>query len=171
MRPKDEKNRKLLEDFIRKLIDEKSQVTVANVIQQKGTYVEVGNRVLIGLVRNSSREGYMKGFLDSKATLYYTGSHFPTTIPLQNLRFFMPMIKGQGVRDVYEIVGMRTIKARDAKQLEDDSEGGDDLRLAFELRFSHRLFSEFVKVNYNKLIERTFLDTSFDRLEDDLKRE
>lgn len=166
LRPKDEKNRKLLEEFIKKLIDEKSQVTVANVIQQKGTFVEVGNRVLVGLVRNSSRKGYMQSFLDGNATLYYTGSKFPTSIPLQNLRFFMPMVKGKGVRDVYEIVGMRTITAKEAKQLEDDSEQGDDLRLVFELRFSRRLYDKFVMVNNHKLADRTFIDATFDNLND-----
>lgn len=168
LRPtKDNHSRQLLEEFIQRLIEEKSQETVANVIPQKGTYVDVGNRVLIGLVRNSSRKGYMEGFEDGNATLYYTGSKFPTTIPLQNLHFFMPMIKGKGVRDVYEIVRIRTITAKDAKQLDDSDPQGDDLRLAFELHFSRRQYDDYVKVK-NKFADYTFINTTFDELKDSL---
>ena len=85
LRPKDERNRKLLEHFIEELVNTKSQETISRVIPQKGTFVDVGNRVLIGLVGNSVRRGYTQSFLDGTATLYYTGKQFPTTIALQNL--------------------------------------------------------------------------------------
>ena len=52
LRPKDKRNRELLEHFISELIASKSSDIVADVIPQKGTYVEVGNRVLLGLVRH-----------------------------------------------------------------------------------------------------------------------
>lgn len=164
LRPKDEHNRKFLEYFIEGLINTKSQETISRVIPQKGTFVDVGNRVLIGLVGNSVRRSYTQSFLDGTATLYYTGKQFPTTIALQNLHFFMPYIKGQGIRDVYEIVRVRTITAKEAKQTEDDEVPADDLRLAFELRFSKRLFFDYQKIDTSKLVNYTFIDTKFDNL-------
>lgn len=165
LRPKDECNRKLLEHFIEGLINTKSQETISRVIPQKGTFVDVGNRVLIGLVGNSVRRGYTQSFLDGTATLYYTGKQFPTTIALQNLHFFMPYIKGQGIRDVYEIVRVRTITAKEAKQAEGDEVPIDDLRLAFELRFSRQLFADYQKIDTHKMICHTFIDTTFETLE------
>ena len=165
LRPKDERNRKLLEQFIEGLINTKSQETISHVIPQKGTFVDVGNRVLIGLVTNSSRKGYLQSFLDETATLYYTGKQFPTTIALQNLHFFIPYIKGQGIRDVYEIVRVRTITAKEAKQTEGDEVPADDLRLAFELRFSRRLFTDYKMIDAHKMAYRTFIDTTFDKID------
>lgn len=166
LRPKDENNRALLESFIRELIEAKSQETISHVIPQKGTFVDVGNRVLIGLVSNSVRRGYTQSFLDGTATLYYTGKQFPTTIALQNLHFFIPYIKGQGIRDVYEIVRIRTITAKEAKQIESNDVSVEDLRLAFELRFSKRLFSNYKKIDTCKLVNYTFIDTTFDKIDE-----
>ncbi len=42
-------------------------------------------------------------FLDRSATIYYTGKKFPTTIALNKLYYFMPYIKGKGVRDLWMI--------------------------------------------------------------------
>lgn len=162
LRPKDENNRSLLESFIKKLIEAKSQETISHVIPQKGTFVDVGNRVLIGLVSNSVRRGYTQSFIDGTATLYYTGKQFPTTIALQNLHFFIPYIKGQGIRDVYEIIRIRTITAKEAKQIEGDDVSVDELRLAFELRFNKRLFSDYHQIDTHKMAYNTFIDTTFD---------
>lgn len=164
LRPKDKENRKLLEHFIEELINKKSSEIIDRVIPQKGTFVEVGNRVLIGLITNSSKKGYLQSFLDGTATLYYTGPKFPTTIALQDLHYFMPYIKGQGIRDVYEITRVRTISAKEAKQTEGE-EGADDLRLAFELRFARRQYEECQHVNTSKMASNTFIDTTFDELE------
>ena len=168
LRPKDRHNRLLLEQFIKQLIAMKSQEVISQVIPQKGTFVEVGSRVLIGLVTNSSLKGYLQSFIDGTASLYYTGSHFPTTIALQDLHFFMPYIKGEGIRDVYEILRVRTITAKEAKQTEGE-EGMDDLRLAFELQFVRKQYANIQPVNTGKLINYTFIDTTFDGLDDVLK--
>lgn len=164
LRPKEERNRKLLEHFIEGLINTKSQETISRVIPQKGTFVDVGNRVLIGLVGNSVRRGYTQSFLDGTATLYYTGKQFPTTIALQNLHFFIPYIKGQGIRDVYEIVRVRTITAKEAKQVEGDDFPADDLRLAFDLQSGKHLFTDYKMIDTRKMAYNTFIDTTFDRI-------
>lgn len=163
LRPKNKDNRQLLEKFIEELIHTKSCETIANVIPQKGAFVEIGNRILIGLVTNSSRKGYLQSFIDGNATLYYTGSHFPTTIALQNLHYFMPYFKEQGIRDVYEIVRVRTITAKEVKQTEGE-EGANDLRLAFELRFVRRLYNDYQAINTSKMSNNTFIDTTFEQL-------
>lgn len=164
LRPKDTHNRLLLEQFIEELIQNKSHETISKVIPQKGTFVEVGNRVLIGLVTNSSRKGYLQSFKDGNATLYYTGSHFPTTIALQNLHYFMPYFKGEGIRDVYEIVRVRTITSKEVKQT-DGEEGDNDLRLAFELRYFRKQYASMQPINTSKMVNHTFIDTNFDELD------
>ena len=164
LRPKDVENRKLLENFIDELIHTKSYETIAHVIPQKGAYVEVGNRVLIGLVKEDNR--LFQAFMDGTATLYYSGKQFPTTIALQGLHFFMPCIKGKGIRDVYEIVKVRTITGKEAKQTDEDDADSKALRLAFELRYVHKQYAEFQPIDTTKMIVHTFVDTTFDKLDE-----
>ncbi len=165
LRPKDVHNRQLLEQFIEELIQNKSHETISKVIPQKGALLKVPNRVLVGLVGNSTRPGYTQSFHDSNATLYYTGPKFPTTISLHDLHYFIPYIKGEGVRDIYEIVRVRTITSKEAKQVEGD-EATNDMRLAFELRFSRKLFANYQQIDTHKLINYTFIETTFDKMDD-----
>ena len=165
LRPKDVHNRQLLEQFIEELIQSKSHETISKVIPQKGALLKVPNRVLVGLVSNSSRSGYTQSFYDGNATLYYTGPKFPTTISLHDLHYFIPYIKGEGIRDIYEIVRVRTITSKEAKQVEGD-EATDDMRLAFELRFSRKLFANYQPIDTHKLINYTFIDTTFDKMDE-----
>lgn len=161
LRPKDERNRQLLETFIKELIGMKSSETIANVIPQKGSIVHVPNRVLIGLVRQSSRKGYYENFENSTAEIYYTGANFPTTISLDGLHYFIPYFKEKGINDVYRIKRIRTITGKEAKQ---DESAGDDLRLAFELEFSHKLGDAYIPIDARRLVNYTFLDTTFEEL-------
>ena len=164
LRPKDVENRKLLENFIEELIQAKSYETIAHVIPQKGTYVEVGNRVLIGLVKEDNIQ--YQAFADGTATLYYTGKQFPTTIALQDLHFFMPYIKGQGVRDVYEITKVRTITSKEAKQTDEDDADSKALRLAFELKYVRKQYANLQPIDTTRMIGYTFVDTTFEKLEE-----
>lgn len=164
LRPKDVENRKLLENFIEELIQTKSYETIAHVIPQKGTYVEVGNRVLIGLVKEDNIQ--YQAFADGTATLYYTGKQFPTTIALQDLHFFMPYIKGQGVRDVYDITKVRTITSKEAKQTDEDDADSKALRLAFELKYVRRQYANLQPIDTTRMIGYTFVDTTFEKLEE-----
>lgn len=72
----------------------------------------------------------------------------------------MPNIKGKGIRDVYEIVRMRTITGKEAKQ-DEGVDAADDLRLVFELRFSRQLYKEYRMIDVLKMTDLTFLDTTF----------
>lgn len=163
LRPKDTHNRLLLEQFIEELIQNKSYETISKVIPQKGALLQVPNRLLVGLVGNSSRPRYAQSFLDGNATLYYTGPKFPTTISLHDLHYFVPYVKGEGVRDIYEIIRIRTITVKEIKQAESE-DATDDMRLAFELRFSRKLFENYRQIDTRKMINYTFIDTSFDRM-------
>lgn len=163
LRPKDERNRELLETFIKELIATKSSETISKVIPQKGSIVHIPDRVLVGLVRQSSRKDYYRNFENSEAKLYYTGANFPTTISLDGLHYFIPYFKEQGIKDVYKITRIRTITSKEAKQ-DEGAEATDDLRLAFELEFSHRLSEVYQPIDTKRLINYTFIDTTFDDL-------
>ena len=164
LRPKDERNRELLEHFIRELIETKSVDTVSQVIPQKGAIVQVGNRVLIGVV--PERNIHYQKFLDGTATLYYTGTEFPTDIDLDNLHFFIPYVNG--IRDVYQIVKIRTITSQEAKNLDPDDPKGKLLRIAFDLKFSRKLYANYQKLNLAKypIFPKYFIDTTFDEQDD-----
>jgi hypothetical protein len=124
------------------------------VIPQKGTFLETGNRVLIGIAKRNEDQ-----FLNRTATIYYTGAKFPTTIALDGLHFFAPYIKGKGIRDIYQIMRIRTITSKEAHQ---SDEPGDDLRLAFHLKFHHAIADDFVKIDTTKMIFNSFVDTTFE---------
>ena len=162
LRPKDERNRKFLEDFIDRLIRRKSTETIAEVIPHKGTVLEVHDRVLIGIVKPSSRKDYNKKFKEGTADLYYTRANFPTTISLDGLHYFIPYFEGEGIRDVYKITSIRTITGSEAKQDEGADANTSDLRLAFKLEFSHKLWDNLRMIDIHRLIKHAFIDTTFD---------
>ena len=164
LRPKDKRNRELLEHFINELIETKSVDTVSQVIPQKGAIVQVGNRVLIGVVPD--RNIHYQKFLDGTATLYYTSTEFPTDIDLNNLHFFIPYVNG--IRDVYQIVKIRTITSQEAKNLDPDDPKGKLLRIAFDLKFSRKLYANYQKLNIERypIFPKYFIDTTFDEQDD-----
>ena len=165
LRPKDKRNRELLEHFIKELIETKLVDTVSQVIPQKGAIVQVGNRVLIGVVPDRNIH-YQKKFLDGTATLYYTGTEFPTDIDLDNLHFFIPYVNG--IRDVYQIVKIRTITSQEAKNLDPDDPKGKLLRIAFDLKFCRKLYANYQRLNLAKypIFPKYFIDTTFDEQDD-----
>lgn len=156
LRPGDSENRVLLEEFIARLLLSPSANIIEKVIPQKGTFLETGNRVLIGIAKRNEDQ-----FLNRTATIYYTGAKFPTTIALDGLHFFAPYFKDRGIRDVYQIMRIRTITSKEAKQ---SDEPGDDLRLAFHLKFHHSLSDDFIKIDTSKMKDYSFVDTTFENL-------
>lgn len=158
--PKEDPSHKILEDFISTIIEAKSSAIIEQVIPQKGTFVELPTRVLIGLVVNRAKVNEQM-FEDRIASLYYTGSNFPTTIGLHDLHFFIPYIKGKGIRDVYEVKRVRTITGKEAKG---DEGSENDLRLAFELEYSRQLFADYQKIDTSRMSNNTFIDTTFDQI-------
>ena len=155
LRPKDEENRILLVNFIKELIGMKASTIVSNVIPQKGMMVEIPNRVLVGYVKDSRK---IEETLEGKLEIYYTGKKFPTTIPLHDLHYFAPYIDKKGIKDIYEVVKIRTINSREAKREGDDN----DLRLAFHLANPMPLYDDYRLISLDK--GYTFKDTTFEEL-------
>ena len=73
----------------------------------KKTYTLDGSkRLFVGLVKKDNEEYFLT---EEPTKIYYTDSirRFPSTIALNKLYYFMPYIKGKGVRDIYLIRMLR----------------------------------------------------------------
>lgn len=152
MRPGDNQH-ELLANFIKDLLNKHAVEIVEQVIPQKGTTLEVKNRVLIGVVKPDNPQ--YTNFLNGTATSYYSGDTFPTTIPLDGIDYFAPYIPDKGIRDLYLVSGIHT--STKAKGADDDK-----LRITFELEFARTLFTDYIIVPLP--IQHTFNDTSLDKL-------
>ena len=121
---------------------------------QQAAMVEETKNVLISLVKKDNE----KMFLDGSATIYYTGKKFPTSVALNKLFYFMPYIKGKGVRDLFLIRIARLGYRKEGTPEEDKN----DLRLVFEVQFVNQLFDDYKPVELK--IWRTFTDTTVGKL-------
>lgn len=121
---------------------------------KKQPYINTNKNVLVSLVKDDNK----KQFLDGSATLYYTGKRFPTTVALNKLYYFMPYIKGKGVRDLYFIKIVRLGYRKEGMP----EENKNDLRLIFEVKFVKQLFDDYEPVALE--IWRTFTDTTLEAL-------
>lgn len=109
------------------------QVVAVNRPKKQYT-LDMTKPLLIGLVKKDNEEYFLR---DEPTKLYYTGpiDKFPSTVALNKLRYFMPYIKGKGVRDLYLI-----LKARVGNKGEIHSECSDKTpRLVFELEYLESL--------------------------------
>ncbi len=118
---------------------------------RKSFKLEMNKHLLIGYVKPDN----VDYFLNKEQTkIYYTGKtkSFPSTIALNNLYYFMPYIKGKGVRDLYLIR-----VARIGNKAEIHPESGDkEARLVFDLEYLQSL-SNYKPVKLN--IFDTYKDT------------
>ena len=121
---------------------------------QQAAMVDETKNVLISLVKKDNE----KMFLDGSATIYYTGKKFPTSVALNKLFYFMPYIKGKGVRDLFFIKIARLGYRKEGTPEEDKN----DLRLVFEVQFVNQLFDDYKPVELK--IWRTFTDTTIGKL-------
>ena len=133
------------------LFDSENKELVIN--KPKKTFVpDSTKRLLIGFVKEDNEEYFLDGEVSK---LYYTGnvSRFPSTIALNKLYYFMPYIKGKGVRDLYLIkiarIGSKT-------EVHPEVEDTKAPRLVFELEFL-KSFPEYKMVTLN--FQRAFTDT------------
>ena len=124
----------------------------------KKTYkLDITKRLLVGFVKKDNEDYFLS---PEQSKLYYTGNvgTFPSTIALNKLYYFMPYIKGKGVRDIYLIkiarVGSKT-------EVHPEVEDTKAPRLVFELEFLESL-PEYKKI-YLKF-ERAFTDTFLGRV-------
>ena len=107
--------------------------------------------LLVGLVKLDNQDYFLDG---APTKIYYTGKTkaFPSTIALNKLYYFMPYIKGKGVKDLYLI---RVARIGNKAEI---NKGSKDTapRLVFELEFLESL-PEYKPVKLN--IFNTFRDT------------
>ena len=106
--------------------------------------------LLISLVKADN----MEQFIDQSAKIYYTGKKFPSTVALNKLYYFMPYVKGHGVRDLY-LIKIARVGTRKEGQPDNDP---NDFRLVFEIEFIKELFPNYKKVHLD--IWQTFKDTT-----------
>ena len=116
-------------------------------------------RLLVGYVKPDNQDY----FLETEPTkIYYTGKarSFPSTIALNKLYYFMPYIKGKGVRDLYLI---RIARIGNKAEIHPESEDKEP-RLVFDLEYLMSL-PEYKPIRLN--IIRTYTDTFAGRVFDD----
>ncbi len=97
--------------------------------------IDFTKNVLISLVKKDNLAQY----IDKTAKVYYTGKRFPTTIALDKLYYFMPFLKGKGIRDLYLIKAAR-VGTRKEGQPDNDP---NDFRLVFDIEYVSQLFDDY----------------------------
>ena len=110
--------------------------------------------VLVSLVKKDNENT----FLEKEARVYYTGTRFPASVALNKLYYFMPYIKGRGIRDVWVIKTARLGYRKEGQAGEDKN----DIRLVFEIAYAGSLFEDYKKIDLK--IWHTFTDTTLGEL-------
>lgn len=128
------------------------KLTESTAIDTEG--LDINKNLLVSLVKNDNVERY----LDGSANIYYTGKKFPSTVHLNHLYYFMPYIKGKGVRDLYYIKIARVGTRREGYPDNDPN----DFRLVFEVEFVKQLFPNYKKVHLD--IWETYTDTTLQQI-------
>lgn len=132
------------------LFEEDYQTIIVNKPKKNYT-LDFSKHLLIGFVKDNNKDYFLDG---GQTKIYYTGKtkSFPSTVALNKLYYFMPYIKGQGVRDLYLI---KIARIGSKAEIHPDSNDKDS-RLVFELEYLESL-PNYVHVNLN--IFRTYRDT------------
>lgn len=118
----------------------------------KKTYtLDPTKHLLVGLVKLDNQDYFLDG---APTKVYYTGKtkSFPSTIALNKLYYFMPYIKGKGVKDLYLIRIARIGSKAEINKANHDT----DPRLVFELEYLESL-PEYKPIKLN--IFNSFRDT------------
>lgn len=145
------------------------QIPVCEIAKQFPTYIvdnscvsftkkngelELHRRVLICLVKQDNIGKY----LDHSAKLYYTGNKMPSSICLNKLYYFIPYIKGKGIRDLYLIKMVRVGSKQEIKP----ECPIDDIRIFFEIEYERQLFDEYRSIHLD--IWHTYKDMTIEKL-------
>lgn len=123
---------------------------------QKAVTLDPMKNLLIGFVKEDNIDYFLDG---GKYKIYYTGKtkSFPSTVALNKLYYFMPYIKGKGVKDLYLIHIARIGNKAEIHPETEDKEP----RLVFELEYIKSLDAyQPVKLN----IFNTYCDTILGRI-------
>lgn len=134
------------------------ETTFVRNIRKKTYTLDFTKHLLVGFVKPDNQEYFLDGGLTK---IYYTGKtkSFPSTVALNKLYYFMPYIKGKGIRDLYLIK-----IARIGNKHEIHPESNDrDPRLVFELEYLESL-PQYMPIKLN--IFNTYCDTLLGRIND-----
>ena len=127
---------------------------------KKNYTLDMNKNLLIGFVKADNTDYFLDG---GQTKLYYTGKtkSFPSTIALNKLYYFMPYIKGKGIKDLYLI---RIARIGNKSEIHPETDDKDP-RLVFELEFLESL-PNYIMLKPN--IFNTYRDTVLGRVMGDL---
>lgn len=134
------------------LFDEIKEDLVRNQ-RKKNHNLDPNKSLLIGFVKSNFADYFLDGGISK---YYYTGKTkaFPSTIALNKLYYFMPFIKGRGIRDIYLI---KVARIGTKAEIRDDSDDTDP-RLIFELEYIASLDKfKMVHLNFFRTYKSTVL--------------
>lgn len=130
---------------------ENEEKEIVRNTRKKNHTLDVSKHLLVGFVKPDFTDYFLS---EGSIKYYYTGKNlsFPSTIALNKLFYFMPYIKGKGIKDIYLIKIARIGSKAEVRTDSDDT----DPRLVFELEYIDSL-KEFKPVKLN--IFQTYRDT------------
>lgn len=137
---------------------EHSEDKIVYTAPKKTAGLDPMKHVLIGLVKEDNEEYFLDG---GQTKIYYTGKtkNFPSTIALNKLFYFMPYIKGKGVKDIYLIKIARIGNKAEIHPNSNDKEP----RLVFDLELIYQ-FPAYKPIQPN--IFHAYRDTTLLAVED-----
>lgn len=139
------------------LFDNESEPLIHNT-RKKVYTLDYTKHVLIGFVKPDNQDYFLDGGL---IKIYYTGKtkSFPSTVALNKLYYFMPYIKGKGVKDLYFV---RIVRIGNKAEIHPEIKDKDP-RLVFELEYLESL-SEYIPIKLN--LFHTYCDTLLGRIKE-----
>lgn len=139
------------------LFDNESEPLIHNT-RKKVYTLDYTKHVLIGFVKPDNQDYFLDGGL---IKIYYTGKtkSFPSTVALNKLYYFMPYIKGKGVKDLYLV---RIVRIGNKAEIHPEIKDKDP-RLVFELEYLESL-SEYIPIKLN--LFHTYCDTLLGRIKE-----
>ena len=122
--------------------DEQKELVVNR--PKKQYTLDPAKHLLIGFVKKDNEEYFLK---EEPTKIYYTGKTktFPSTVAINKLYYFMPYMKGKGVRDLYLI---RVARIGNKAEIHPESRDVEP-RLIFELEYLESL-SKYEMVSLTK---------------------
>lgn len=137
------------------LFDNESEPLIHNT-RKKVYTLDNTKHVLIGFVKPDNQDYFLDGGLTK---IYYTGKtkSFPSTVALNKLYYFMPYIKGKGVKDLYLV---RIVRIGNKAEIHPEIKDKDP-RLVFELEYLESL-PEYIPIKLN--LFHTYCDTLLGRI-------
>ncbi|MDO4510851.1 MAG: DNA (cytosine-5-)-methyltransferase [Bacteroidales bacterium] len=126
--------------------------------QSKNKSLDLTKNVLVSLVKPKES----LSFTERTATVYYSGKRFPATVSLSNLFYFVPYIKGKGIKDLWIIKKARIGQKGEGTKKVGENCAIEDMRLIFELEFVSQLFDDYKPIDLK--IWHTFTDSNLNQI-------